>query len=142
MDLSEMLLNLKILMFGGKGGVGKTTCASSSAIWAAEHGRNTLIISTDPAHSLGDSFGIALPPGEPTKNSLTPRLTDEEIEHLDLESVKVQELMEQYKEETGKFVILRGTITKGFINWLKGEKIYVRNRESRFDTPISKNINK
>ena len=70
MDLSEMLLNLKILMFGGKGGVGKTTCASSSAIWAAEHGRNTLIISTDPAHSLGDSFGIALPPGEPTKNSI------------------------------------------------------------------------
>ncbi len=54
----------KIIVLSGKGGVGKTTCASSSAIWAAEHGRNTLIISTDPAHSLGDSLGIDLPPGE------------------------------------------------------------------------------
>jgi arsenite-transporting ATPase len=66
MDLKDILLNLNMVMFGGKGGVGKTTCASSSAIWAAEHGRNTLIISTDPAHSLGDSLGINLPPGEPT----------------------------------------------------------------------------
>lgn len=67
MKLEEMLLKLKIIMFGGKGGVGKTTCASSAAIWAAEHGRNTLIISTDPAHSLGDSLGINLLPGETTK---------------------------------------------------------------------------
>jgi arsenite-transporting ATPase len=66
MHLKDILLNLNMVMFGGKGGVGKTTCASSSAIWAAEHGRNTLIISTDPAHSLGDSLGINLPPGEPT----------------------------------------------------------------------------
>ncbi len=80
MNLSEMLLNLKIMMFGGKGGVGKTTCASSSAIWAAEHGRNTLIISTDPAHSLGDSFGITLPPGEPTKIPGVKRLTALEID--------------------------------------------------------------
>ena len=50
MELKDLLLNLKMIMFGGKGGVGKTSCATSSAIWAAEHGRNTLIISTDPAH--------------------------------------------------------------------------------------------
>jgi len=80
MNLSEMLLKLKIIMFGGKGGVGKTTCASSSAIWAAEHGRNTLIISTDPAHSLGDSLGIALPPGEPTKIPGVECLTALEID--------------------------------------------------------------
>ncbi|MHA1488871.1 MAG: ArsA family ATPase [Promethearchaeota archaeon] len=66
MELKDQLLNLKMIMFGGKGGVGKTSCASSSAIWAAEHGRNTLIISTDPAHSLGDSLGMKLSPGEPT----------------------------------------------------------------------------
>jgi arsenite-transporting ATPase len=66
MDLKMILSNLNMVMFGGKGGVGKTTCASSAAIWAAEHGRNTLIISTDPAHSLGDSLGLNLPPGEPT----------------------------------------------------------------------------
>lgn len=66
MELNDLLLNLKIVMFGGKGGVGKTSCATSSAIWAAEHGRNTLIISTDPAHSLGDSLGFELLPGIPT----------------------------------------------------------------------------
>jgi len=80
MKLTEMLLKLKIIMFGGKGGVGKTTCASSSAIWAAEHGRNTLIISTDPAHSLGDSLGVDLPPGEATKIPGVNNLTALEID--------------------------------------------------------------
>ncbi|MFX1586896.1 MAG: ArsA family ATPase [Promethearchaeota archaeon] len=79
MDLKDILLNLNMVMFGGKGGVGKTTCASSSAIWAAEHGRNTLIISTDPAHSLGDSLGISLPPGEPTPVPEINNLTALEI---------------------------------------------------------------
>ena len=66
-------------MFGGKGGVGKTTCAASSAIWAAEHGRKTLIISTDPAHSLGDSLGMELPPGEPVPVKDVKNLTALEI---------------------------------------------------------------
>ncbi|MFX1322560.1 MAG: ArsA family ATPase [Promethearchaeota archaeon] len=79
MDLKEILLNLNMVMFGGKGGVGKTTCASSSAIWAAEHGRNTLIISTDPAHSLGDSLGVDLPPGEPKQIPGIANLTALEI---------------------------------------------------------------
>ncbi|MFX1258655.1 MAG: ArsA family ATPase [Promethearchaeota archaeon] len=79
MELKELLLNLKMIMFGGKGGVGKTSSASSSAIWAAEHGRNTLIISTDPAHSLGDSLGRELPPGEPTPIEGIDNLTALEI---------------------------------------------------------------
>jgi arsenite-transporting ATPase len=79
MELKEQLLRLKFIMFGGKGGVGKTSCAASSAIWAAEHGRNTLIISTDPAHSLGDSLGIELPPGIPTPIEDIENLTALEI---------------------------------------------------------------
>jgi len=79
MELRDLLLNLKIVMFGGKGGVGKTSCAASSAIWAAEHGRNTLIISTDPAHSLGDSLGVELPPGIPTPIEDIDNLTALEI---------------------------------------------------------------
>ena len=67
MDLKEALLELKMIMFGGKGGVGKSTMASASAIWAAEQGRKTLIISTDPAHSLGDSINQKLPQGETTE---------------------------------------------------------------------------
>ena len=47
---------LKLILFGGKGGVGKTTCASSAAIYCAQQAK-TLLISTDPAHSLADSLG-------------------------------------------------------------------------------------
>lgn len=56
--------SLRFLLFGGKGGVGKTSNAAASALWAAEHGRETLVISTDPAHSLGDSFAQDLSGGE------------------------------------------------------------------------------
>jgi arsenite-transporting ATPase len=78
--MKNLLLNLQFLFFGGKGGVGKTTCATSCAIWAAEHGRNTLIISTDPAHSLGDSLGIELKLGELTPIEEVQNLTALEID--------------------------------------------------------------
>jgi len=47
---------LKLILFGGKGGVGKTTCASSTGFYLARDFK-TLLISTDPAHSLSDSLG-------------------------------------------------------------------------------------
>ncbi len=78
--MKDLLLNLQFLFFGGKGGVGKTTCAMSCAIWAAEQGRNTLIISTDPAHSLGDSLGINLKLGELTPIEEVQNLTALEID--------------------------------------------------------------
>lgn len=43
--------------FGGKGGTGKTTCASSYALSLARRGVRTLVVSTDPAHSLADAMG-------------------------------------------------------------------------------------
>jgi arsenite/tail-anchored protein-transporting ATPase len=43
-------------LYGGKGGVGKTTCAAAAALIAAEKGRRVLACSTDPAHSLGDAL--------------------------------------------------------------------------------------
>ena len=54
---------LRLILFGGKGGVGKTTMAATTALFLAESSRNhkkILIISTDPAHSLSDSFGIQI----------------------------------------------------------------------------------
>ena len=58
---------LRLHLFGGKGGVGKTTCAASfaaSAALTARRGETVLVASTDPAHSLGDALGLELD-GEP-----------------------------------------------------------------------------
>lgn len=54
------LLDRQVLFFGGKGGVGKTTCAAAVALSASRTGKKVLLISTDPAHSTSDVLGIAL----------------------------------------------------------------------------------
>lgn len=46
----------QFIMFGGKGGVGKTTCASATALSLAKDGNDTLVVSTDPAHSIADVY--------------------------------------------------------------------------------------
>lgn len=51
---------MRILLFTGKGGVGKTTVASATALRAARAGMRTLVCSTDPAHSLADAFDVPL----------------------------------------------------------------------------------
>lgn len=43
-------------MLGGKGGVGKTSCVASLVVKFANHGHPTVVVSTDPAHSLNDYF--------------------------------------------------------------------------------------
>ena len=50
------LLAHHLVFVGGKGGVGKTTMAAAIALTAADEGRTCLLVSTDPAHSLGDIF--------------------------------------------------------------------------------------
>jgi len=50
------------LFFGGKGGVGKTTCAAAAALRHAEADGCVLLVSTDPAHSLGDALNVDLGP--------------------------------------------------------------------------------
>ncbi|KAI9156727.1 hypothetical protein LWI28_011225 [Acer negundo] len=54
----------KYYMLGGKGGVGKTSCAASLAVKFANSGHPTLVVSTDPAHSLSDSFAQDLTGGQ------------------------------------------------------------------------------
>ncbi|KAH7547876.1 hypothetical protein ACOSQ2_033212 [Xanthoceras sorbifolium] len=54
----------KYYMLGGKGGVGKTSCAASLAVKFANNGHPTLVVSTDPAHSLSDSFAQDLTGGQ------------------------------------------------------------------------------
>jgi len=53
---SEELEMSKILFFGGKGGVGKTSCSSAYAVSKAKSGKRVLLVSTDPAHSTSDLF--------------------------------------------------------------------------------------
>lgn len=51
----------KYFMLGGKGGVGKTSSAASLGVQLATAGRPTLVVSTDPAHSLSDSLAQVRP---------------------------------------------------------------------------------
>jgi arsenite/tail-anchored protein-transporting ATPase len=53
-------MDLRIIMFTGKGGVGKTSMAAATGMRCAELGYRTLVLSTDPAHSLADSVDIPL----------------------------------------------------------------------------------
>jgi arsenite-transporting ATPase len=51
---------MRVLLFTGKGGVGKTTASAATAAAAAARGSKVLVLSTDPAHSLGDALGVRL----------------------------------------------------------------------------------
>ena len=52
---------MRVMLFTGKGGVGKTTLAAGTAALAAQAGKRTLVLSTDPAHSLADALGLEEP---------------------------------------------------------------------------------
>jgi arsenite-transporting ATPase len=51
---------LRILLFSGKGGVGKTSVAAATGLQLAKLGYRTLVMSVDPAHSLADSFDLGV----------------------------------------------------------------------------------
>jgi arsenite-transporting ATPase len=68
---------MRIILFTGKGGVGKTTVASATALRIAGTGRKTLLMSTDPAHSVADALGIDLSP-DPVE--VAPNLWAEQLD--------------------------------------------------------------
>ncbi|HEY9847178.1 MAG TPA: ArsA-related P-loop ATPase, partial [Candidatus Caenarcaniphilales bacterium] len=51
---------MRVILMTGKGGVGKTSVAAATGLRCAELGYRTLVLSTDPAHSLADSFDLEL----------------------------------------------------------------------------------
>jgi len=71
------LFDRQVLFFGGKGGVGKTTCSSAFALEGARRGRRVLLVSTDPAHSTSDIFERRIGPEE---REIEPGLTAIEID--------------------------------------------------------------
>lgn len=105
MPLNSLLLssNMHFILFGGKGGVGKTSCAAAAAIWAADHGKKVLVISTDPAHSLADSLGQKLPLGEVTKIEEVENLWGLEIKPK-MESTNMGAVMENISPELAPLI--------------------------------------
>ncbi len=96
---------MRVLLFTGKGGVGKTTIAAATAVQAARAGNRTLVMSTDPAHSLADSFDVEI--GE----TATPI-----AEHLWAEQIDAQSRLEtNWREIQDYFVQL--------MNWAGVETI-------------------
>ncbi|SEK39115.1 ArsA family ATPase [Haloferax larsenii] len=65
-DLPRGIDAPEYVLYGGKGGVGKTTMAAATALASAADGTATLVVSTDPAHSLSDTLGVSVP-AEPTR---------------------------------------------------------------------------
>jgi arsenite-transporting ATPase len=78
---------LQLLIFGGKGGVGKTTCATAAALRLAARSPQSsfLLVSTDPAHSLADSLADLVPPRNLKVLELNPQeyLLDFKKKHHD-----------------------------------------------------------
>lgn len=70
---------MRILLYTGKGGVGKTSVAAATAIRCADMGYRTVVISTDAAHSLADSFDVPIG-NEPIE--IAPKLKAQEVDVL------------------------------------------------------------
>jgi len=83
----------RIILYTGKGGVGKTSVAAATALRCAELGKRTIVVSTDPAHSLSDSLDIEVGP-EPVE--LAPSFWAQEID--------VQHQMERYWANVQEYI--------------------------------------
>jgi arsenite-transporting ATPase len=96
------LLDRQILFFGGKGGVGKTTCSSAFALKASAQGRRVLLVSTDPAHSISDIFEQPVGPDE---REIQPRLWAIEIDALRESAKYVREVKQDIERMFAPTVI-------------------------------------
>ncbi|MDP3052124.1 MAG: ArsA family ATPase, partial [bacterium] len=92
-DLSHK--NLQFILFGGKGGVGKTTMASAAALEFAKT-RKTLIFTTDPAPSLADSFDQEIG-NEP--------IAIKGVKNLFAMEIDAKKVLEEFKEEYGEDIV-------------------------------------
>jgi arsenite-transporting ATPase len=90
------LLDRKILFFGGKGGVGKTTTASATAIAASQAGKRVLLVSTDPAHNTSDILGQPIGPDivevRPNLHALEIDAAQESARYVDEVKARIKDL--------------------------------------------------
>ncbi|MFZ6016851.1 MAG: ArsA family ATPase [Nitrospirota bacterium] len=98
--LSDILnKDLQFIIFGGKGGVGKTTVSAATGVFIAKHSpdKKVLVFSTDPAHSLADSF--ATPIGD-TVTAINPEsLPDITLNNLYALEINATRLYEDFRKE-------------------------------------------
>ena len=90
---------MRILLFSGKGGVGKTSLAAATGLRLAEKGYRTLVMSVDPAHSLGDSFNIG---GDLFHKTTSDPLTI--TERLEIQEVNIQREVKRHWQEISSYV--------------------------------------
>lgn len=91
---------MRILLFSGKGGVGKTSLAAATGVRLAERGYRTLVMSVDPAHSLGDSFDLG---GDLFHRSTSDPLNI--VERLDIQEVNIQREIKRHWQEISRYII-------------------------------------
>ncbi|MEJ2367820.1 MAG: TRC40/GET3/ArsA family transport-energizing ATPase [Acidobacteriota bacterium] len=91
------LLERRFLFVGGKGGVGKSTTASALALAAADRGRKCLLVSTDPAHSLGDLFERKI---GPRRRKLEENLRALELDANRLADAYIEKVQDNLREVT------------------------------------------
>ncbi len=101
---------MRILLYSGKGGVGKTSLAAASGMKLAELGHRTLVMSIDPAHSLADSFDL--------ETELFHRHTADPVEinsKLDIQELNIQREIHRHWREISAYVtsVLRTTGVSG-----------------------------
>jgi arsenite-transporting ATPase len=102
---------LRILLFTGKGGVGKTTAAAATAARAAEQGHRTLLMSTDAAHSLCDVFAAAVGPDPtPVADVLFVSQVDAQ-RHLELSWREVQRYLRTVLDAAGMDLVTAEELT-------------------------------
>ncbi|MEZ5092317.1 ArsA family ATPase [Nocardioides sp.] len=103
----------RILLFTGKGGVGKSTIAAGTACLAARRGLRTLVLSTDAAHSLADAFGVHRPGPDPTQVD----------DLLHLQQVDAQRRFEASWSEISRY--LRSVLDAGGVDPVTAEELTV-----------------
>jgi arsenite-transporting ATPase len=102
---------MRVILFTGKGGVGKTTVAAATAVRSARAGKRTLIMSTDPAHSLADAFEVVI--GD-TPTEITANLWAQQIdaqERLEDNWREIQDYMVQVMNWAGTETIQAEELT-------------------------------
>jgi arsenite-transporting ATPase len=91
---------MRILLFSGKGGVGKTSVAAATGVRLAEMGKRTLVMSVDPAHSLADSFDLAA--GGLFHSSTTDPL--QIAPNLDIHEVNIQKEIKRHWQDISTYI--------------------------------------